>query len=65
MLRTDRQRRTCEKYSARDETGLVHCCDCPLRVGEPGEYDFRCRANSHYDRKCREWVADEEEGRNT
>ena len=57
MITTDRDRKTCEKYSRRDSEGYVHCHDCPLKKGE-GKYDARCKANSHYDRKSKEWEFD-------
>ena len=53
---TERQKRICEKYSVRDKDGLVHCKECPLAIDH---YAHTCRANSHYDRKRREWVADD------
>ena len=41
-----------QKYSARDEKGLVHCNECPLNVGQTlyltgdtAEWDFTCYAN--------------------
>ncbi len=55
MALTEKQKRICEKYSARDKDGFVHCKECPLVVDH---YSFTCRANSHYDRHRREWVAD-------
>ena len=58
MLTTDRERRTCAKYSAYDEMGKVSCYKCPLHNGRPESWDFRCKANSHYDRTEREWVYD-------
>jgi hypothetical protein len=58
MLTNDRERRICKKYSAYDEkTNGVRCHVCPLRKGA-GYYDFRCKANSHYNRKTREWEYD-------
>lgn len=57
MITSDRDRKTCEKYGERDSKGKVHCSECPLRKGE-GQYDFRCKANSHYDRKSKEWEFD-------
>ena len=57
MLTNDRERRICEKYSAYDSRGRVHCFECPLRKGE-GAYDFRCKANSSYNRRTREWESD-------
>ena len=58
MITNERERKTCEKYSEYDETGRVNCNKCPLRKGH-GSYDFRCKANSHYNRKTREWEWDE------
>ena len=57
MLTNDRERKICEKYSKEDRTGHVHCNECPLRKGF-GTYDFRCKANSYYDRHTREWEYD-------
>ena len=57
MLKTERQKDICRKYSARDKDGYVHCNDCPLVVDR--KYHM-CRSNSHYDRKLKEWVPDEE-----
>ena len=48
MLTTDREKAICEKYSAYDKNNRVHCDECPLRKGNPAQYDFRCKANSHY-----------------
>ena len=59
MLTNDRDRRICEEYSAYDETGHVHCHECPLVVDR---HDMMCKGNSHYDRREREWVLDEAEG---
>lgn len=61
MLTNDRERKICEKYSARDEAGYVHCRQCPLQKGDWRWWDFRCKANSHYDRKTREWEYDSQE----
>lgn len=60
MITNSREQAICKRYSARDNTGMVHCKECPLRKSKD-RYDFRCKANSHYDRKKREWVYDEEE----
>ena len=51
MLTTDRETAICEKYSAYDKNNRVHCDECPLRKGDPTQYDFRCKANSHYNRR--------------
>lgn len=60
MLTNDRERKICAKYSARDKEGYVHCNECPLTKGNPKQYDFRCKANSHYDRHTGEWEYDGE-----
>ena len=52
---TDKQKKICEKYSARDEKGLVHCKECPLVIDH---YEHTCRAFMHYDRHKKEWVND-------
>ena len=57
MLTTERQKRICARYSARDENGYVHCNDCPLVVNP---YQNMFRAIAHYDRHSREWVYDTE-----
>lgn len=53
---TEKQKKICEKYSARDEEGLVHCKECPLAIDH---YAHTCRSFMHYDRHRREWVEDE------
>jgi len=58
-LTTEREKAICKKYSEYDENGRVHCKECPLIKGNPNCYDFRCKANSHYDRKENEWVFDD------
>ena len=58
MITSDRDRKTCEKYRKRDENCNVHCYECPLRTKNAVKYDFRCKANSHYDRKSKEWEFD-------
>ena len=57
MITNERDCKTCEKYRERDDEGKVHCSECPLRIRE-ALYDFRCKANSHYDRKAKEWEYD-------
>ena len=42
-----------------DKNNHVHCDECPLRKGYPTQYDFRCKANSHYNRHTREWEYDD------
>ena len=55
MLKTEKEKSICARYSARDEKGLVHCKECPLAkdIGI-------CKAVAHYDRHLKEWVLDEE-----
>lgn len=57
-LTTDREEKICKKYGARDSNNKVHCYECPLLKGNPDNYDFRCKANSHYDKRTKEWVMD-------
>lgn len=59
MLVSEKDNRTCEKYGTADELGFFHCFECPLRKGNSKQYDFRCKANSHYNRKTREWEYDD------
>lgn len=59
MITNKHERKICEKYSAYDEHGKVHCSECPLRKGDFRQYDFRCKANSHYNRKTQEWKFDD------
>lgn len=57
MLTSERQKRICAKYSARDADGHVHCEECPLVVDL---WWKMCRANAHYDRHLRDWYFDNE-----
>ena len=50
---TKKEKKICEEYSKRDSQGKVHCRICPLRIGKG--FDFRCKANSVYNRKTKEW----------
>ena len=59
MLTNHREKRICAKYSAYDENNKVHCSECPLHKGNVRWWDFRCKANSHYDRHTGEWEYDE------
>lgn len=54
-LKSEKEMKTCSKYSARDETGFVHCHECPLVVDA---YNLMCKANSHYDKHKKQWVID-------
>ena len=58
MITNSREQKICDKYSAYDETGHVHCNKCPLRKSHDN-YDFRCKANSHYNRSINDWEYDE------
>lgn len=58
MITNPKEQKICDKYSAYDDTGHVHCHECPLTKGDYRSYDFRCKANSHYDRHSREWEYD-------
>lgn len=50
MKLTPDEERICAEYSKRDERiGKVHCSECPLKIGNPDNWDFRCRKNSVYD----------------
>lgn len=57
MITNQREQKICDRYSTRGKDGKVRCCVCPLRKGE-GDYDSRCKANSHYNRQAREWEYD-------
>lgn len=54
MILNQKDQKICDKYSAYDNSGRVHCWECPLIKGDPSQYDFRCKANSHYNRKTQE-----------
>lgn len=55
---TEKQKKICEKFSAYDDTGHVHCNDCPLVIDKRA---LMCRANSHYNRRTRNWEPDDVE----
>lgn len=59
MILNPKDQKICDKYSAYADSGNVHCRECPLIKGNPEQYDFRCKANSHYNRKTQEWEYDE------
>ena len=59
MITSRKEQKVCDKYRAYDDTGHVHCYECPLRKGTLGSYDFRCKANSHYNRHTGEWEYDD------
>lgn len=58
MLKTDKEKEICLKYSTRDDAGNVHCSECPMAYGKNNPYDFRCKANSHWDRKEKDYIYD-------
>lgn len=58
MIKNEREKKICDKYSKKDGKGRVHCSDCPLKKGK-GQYDFRCKANSHWNKHNQEWEFDE------
>jgi hypothetical protein len=60
MITNKREQSICDKYSHYDETGRVRCKQCPLVKGNWNQHDFRCKANSHYDRHTGEWEFDDE-----
>ncbi len=60
MLTTEKQKKICEKYSARDSNWKVHCNECPLRLPQVWSLGA-CRATYHYDRHRKEWVLDEDQ----
>lgn len=60
MLKNDKEREICDKYSARDENGKVHCKECPLNLEAKTRMTGVCKAFMHYDRSKKEWVFDEE-----
>lgn len=59
MLKTNKEKNVCKKYSKKQANGKVRCDECPLLKGNPNEYDFRCKANSSYNRKTKQWEYDE------
>lgn len=61
---TEKQKKICTQHSARDESGKVHCCDCPLVLDREM---MMCRRNAVYNRKTRRWESKgqhDESGRN-
>ena len=49
---TEKQGKICAQYSARDDSGKVHCCDCPLVVDREM---MMCKKNAMYNRRTRRW----------
>lgn len=54
---TEKQKPICDRYSARDWNGYVHCAECPLVINK---YICMCKGNAHYDRHRKEWIFDDE-----
>lgn len=52
---TPKEKRICDKYSQKDGWGLTHCNECPNRLGGVENWDFRCKANSFYNKHTKEW----------
>ena len=63
MLKTEREKAICDKYSALDKTLHVHCNECPLNAKNYGKDmpPMTCKAIMHYDRHLREWIPDDDE----
>lgn len=59
MITNKREQKICDKYSTYDETDHVNCDKCPLLKGNSRSHDFRCKANSHYNRRTGEWEYDD------
>lgn len=55
MKLTPDEQKICKKYSTPDDTGHVHCYECPLHFGDPKQWDFRCKANCKYDPKINDY----------
>jgi len=60
-LTSEREKRICERYRARQADGKVRCRECPLNDEHYGVDmpPMTCKAIMHYDRHRREWVEDE------
>ncbi len=57
MKLTDEEKAICERYSTRDERGLVHCHECPLVV-ESTVSSCLCKACAHWDPDKKTWMPD-------
>lgn len=55
MLKTERDKKICAKYSEK-VNGCVQCDVCPLSLGL-----WLCKAVAHYNRKTHKWEYDFEE----
>lgn len=60
MLTSEKDKKICAKYSAYDENHKCRCNECPLTKGDFRQHDFRCKANSHFDRHTGEWEFDDD-----
>ena len=58
MLKTEKDKSICTKFSTPDENGWVHCSECPLVISA---YELMCKANASYDRRARAWEYDDAE----
>lgn len=55
-----KEEKICDKYSAVDDEGYVHCYECPLNlVGRVVDSDVACKATYHYDKKKQRWFPDD------
>ena len=56
MLKSERQKDICRKYSTRDKDGYVHCNDCPLVIDrkykEKVIKELKKCADNSYDMWC-------------
>jgi hypothetical protein len=65
LLTNEQEKRICKKYSAYDDTGHVHCNDCPLNYKHYDGMDYlECKYYMHYNRHTRKWEPDEEDKEN-
>lgn len=58
MLKTEKDKSICTKFSTPDENGWVHCPECPLMINA---YELMCKANTSYNRKTKTWECDDTE----
>ena len=61
MLTSESEKRICDKYSAKDANGMVHCRECPLNNDHYGVDmpPMTCKAIMHYNRKTQRWEWDD------
>lgn len=58
MKLTEEEKKICAAY-IRKVNGKVNCWVCPLKIVRTTRWDFRCKKNSHYDEKEKDWIYDE------